>query len=58
VGRVGAEKFLAPQGKGVGDERETISVSSRGEGRGGEEFGAWGVGSISGDNGKVGVGIV
>ncbi|MCX6947277.1 MAG: DnaJ domain-containing protein [Verrucomicrobia bacterium] len=58
VGRVGAEKFLAPQGKGVGDERETISVSSRGEGRGGDEFSAWGVGSISGDNGKVGVGIL
>ena len=58
MGRVGAEKFLATQGEGVRAEGETISVSSRGEGRGGEEFSVGGAGTIGGDDGKVGVGIL
>ena len=57
MGRVGPEEFLAAEGKGLTNERETVSVGPD-SGRRGEEIGFGGVGSVGGDNGSVGEGIL
>lgn len=57
MGRVGPKEFLAAEGKGLIDERETVSVGSD-SGRGAEEIGFGGVGTIGGDDGGDGAGIL
>jgi len=57
MGRVGPEEFLAAEGKGLTNERETVSVGPD-SGRRGEEASFGGVGTIGGDDGGDGAGIL
>jgi hypothetical protein len=57
MGRVGPKEFLAAEGEGLTDERETVSVSQD-SGRREEEIGLGGVGAFGGDDGSVGEGIL